>query len=644
MRRLSFLASSLALAAAVLPLQACSPETSPPPDIVIVCIDALRADHLGTYGHKRQTSPHIDALAAQALVYEQAWSASSWTKPSIPSLFTGLPPSEHGVFEGSHTESADRITSDVLAADHVTLAEALRQRGYRTAAFVKNAQLRAFLGFDQGFDRYVEEAGEAEEIVGHFLAWYNQQAGSPRFAYLHILDVHWPYRPREPYDRLFGETPGTIDFSTDRWRALRDDINDGRLVPSAADLARMVELYDGLIAQVDAALQRLFDALARDARSPVVVITADHGEEFYEHGKIGHGHSLSENLLHVPLILSIPGQAPGRITQPCSHLDLFPTLAHLAGAEVPSYLPGRDLLAAATSSSLQVAEVRHRSRHEIAWREGALKLVRTYRPEEVSPEPEDEIILRDDLRIEASFEREAERAPGEALRASKVEIKTHQEEDGVEVQGWLSRLDPAAREVQVFALNGKLSENTRIDDGQGNPITLDAFAVGDPVEMDGELRDDGTLEVDTLRRVEAQDAKLQLEGRASHVTKDGKQTLVELAGHKVMVDADTRLKDKRKPTEAPAPAAAAETASPFLPARLLAEEGLKVREKLHDLAADPEEHVDLAGEKHDDARTLAAHLERWLERAAKLWGNRVAARTGLDTSTVDELREIGYVR
>ena len=140
-------------------------EQETPPDILIICIDALRADHLGCYGYHRETSPNIDELSKRSLVFETTWSSSSWTKSAVPSLFTGLHPSEHRVFEGSHRDTMNRITSDVLDGSHETMAEALKKRGYRTAAFIKNAQLKGFLGFDQGFDLYEEEAGDAFEIV-----------------------------------------------------------------------------------------------------------------------------------------------------------------------------------------------------------------------------------------------------------------------------------------------------------------------------------------------------------------------------------------------------------------------------------------------------------------------------------------------
>src|SRR5437867_3877425 len=168
------------------------------PSVLLVLVDALRPDHLGCYGYGRPTSPVLDELASRSVLFENARAVSSWTKPSIPSLFTSLYPSQHGVFEGSAGGDGSAPESDVLPAEAKTLAEALKERGYATAAFVHNAQLRRQFGFDQGFDLYEETSKDAPAMVHRMLDWLRdgrgeRRQGGPFFVYLHLLDVHWPY-------------------------------------------------------------------------------------------------------------------------------------------------------------------------------------------------------------------------------------------------------------------------------------------------------------------------------------------------------------------------------------------------------------------------------------------------------------------
>ena len=178
------------------------------PDVVIILVDALRADHLGAYGHARDTTPAIDSLASDGVLFRQAISQSTFTKSSIASLFTGRYPYQHGVYWGSRTadpELPGAVTSDVLPARERTLAEMLRRRGLFTAAWVHNTHLRRFMGFGQGFVLYRDQAGDAARITRLATDWFDGPGRRYRtFAYIHYIDVHDPYRPAPPYDTLFG--------------------------------------------------------------------------------------------------------------------------------------------------------------------------------------------------------------------------------------------------------------------------------------------------------------------------------------------------------------------------------------------------------------------------------------------------------
>lgn len=618
-------------------------ETEAPPDILVICIDALRADHLGCYGYIRDTSPHIDALAKRSSIFETTWSASSWTKSAVPSLFTGLLPSEHRVFEGSHRDSQNRITSDVLDAQHVTLAEALKERGYRTAAFIKNAQLRAFLGFDQGFDLYLEDAGDADEIVTSFLQWYEDRQGTPSFAYLHILDPHWPYRPRPPFDTRFGSTTSDMDFATKKYRALRDGINSGETVPAVNDLTRMVELYDGLICQVDHALSRVFEAFDRLEDPPVVIITADHGEEFFENGKIGHGHSLSERLLRIPLIFSVPGHSPGRHRLPCSLIDLFPTVCALANADAPNYISGRDLFAPEEPRGprVVVAERRFSNRHLIAWREGDLKLIRAYRaPREKIDEGGNR--LDEGLRVEVRLDDELVHDVSR-WRADKLEIKKDQSEDGLEVQGLLEELDAGNGLVRVLGIEGFLRPDVAVSSPDGSTIGLRDVERGLPVEIDGRFDEKGVYRVKKLEIIDPERFSPEIEGFIEKAQKSGRTWIIALGGGRtVRVDRDSRFKDERETAvseEDPRPREDA-----LRPALLASSKGLDLDEQLYDLVRDPQETSDLSETRSADRARLGKRLEQWLARADRWVEWTMSERVELDEKTVEDLKAIGYLR
>lgn len=620
----------------------CPGESHDRPDIVIICIDALRADHLGCYGYGRDTSPNIDALGERSTLFENLSSASSWTKSAVPSLFTGLLPSEHGVFEGSHRDSADRITSDVLGADLETMAEVLKERGYRTAAFVENAQLRAFLGFDQGFDVYEEDAGEVYQIVDGFLEWYQDRDDAPSFAYLHILDPHWPYVPHPPFDTRFGRTESEMDFATKKYRALRDRINSGGTVPAQNDLARMVELYDGLIAQVDDALGRMFETFDALENPPVVIITADHGEEFYEDGKIGHGHSLSERLLHIPMIVFVPGREPARRSHPCSLIDLYPTVCALSGAEPPRYITGRDLLASGKTRkpSFVIAERQDSNRHLISWREGDLKLIRSYQaPDDGQGEGEDR--FSEGLRVEV-------RLDGEMLddasqwRADKIEIKEDQTETGLEVQGLLEVFDREKRLVRVLGLEGRLRADVTLTGVDGAELALSDLVAGQPVEIDGKFDDEDLFKIKKLRQIKPDSYSHELEGFIRTAREQGREWLIDLGGRTILVDRDSRFKDERTTERNDDERSGPNDA--LRPAGLLSLEGLKMKEQFFDLSVDREEKRDLSETRQVDSLPLARRLEKWLARTDQWFEGRKSERAVLDEETIKDLKAIGYMR
>lgn len=323
------------------------------PDLVLISVDTLRADHLELYGYGRETAPALTRWAAGGTVFERALATAPATQRSMASVLTGLLPP---VFDRQHDLGEGR--DPYLPAGVESLAERLAAAGYATGGFVSNAYLRRAEGFAQGFATWDETSGmfsaseahrgrSADDILGPARAWRADVEG-PAFLWVHLMDPHHPYEPREP---AAWEPVHTPDWTArdGEWRGLgvggvterllsfgRDRLPDAELVRWLQDR------YDAEIAQVDRALAALLDELGDDA---LVAFVADHGEAFGEHGRWLHGHALHEELLRVPLVLRGPGVPAGqRVEAQVSLVDLAPTLLELLGLDAPAQdFDGTDL-------------------------------------------------------------------------------------------------------------------------------------------------------------------------------------------------------------------------------------------------------------------------------------------------------------
>ena len=306
-----------------------SEEVGRPPNILLYVVDALRPDSLGCYGNEEVDTPAVDALARQGTLFENAFAQSSWTRPSMATLLTGLYPGVHRVLD----------RQDQLAENLTLLPEILRQHGYRTGFITTNPNVGSFFGFDQGWDTLQElyqrtQKGhvlgrelitDSETVTQEAIDWIDT-VERPFFLMILAVDPHWPYRPSERFDRY---THG----STQEHEKVRG-------------------LYYGEVAANDDSFGKLV-AYLRNRNlydETTTVFTSDHGEEFWEHGKRGHGKSLYEESLRVPLIIHSSSMAKGeRIDRPVQSVDLMPTLLAVAGLPIPPHLDGRSLVNAASS-------------------------------------------------------------------------------------------------------------------------------------------------------------------------------------------------------------------------------------------------------------------------------------------------------
>jgi arylsulfatase A-like enzyme len=333
------------------------------PNIILISIDTLRADHLGAYGYARDTSANLDALARDGTLFEHAFAQSPWTLPSHASMMTGLGPVAHGAMD----------LRGALSEAHETLAERLAREGYDAAAFVggtRSSFIGAERGLDQGFgfyghyphprpgwggllarrldharlkwiDRHV---GNADAEIAASLRWIETRANQPFFLFLHLFDVHsktvkLPYEAPEPFRERFCAGVDGVEFDG-CGRAghcaseyLHDLWSGAVASPSPQTIGRMQCLYDGGIAFVDDELGRLFGALRCLGlwENTLVVVTSDHGEAFFEHGVPDHT-ELYDEVLHVPLILRGPGIPKGqRSAESARTVDIAPTILALAG-------------------------------------------------------------------------------------------------------------------------------------------------------------------------------------------------------------------------------------------------------------------------------------------------------------------------
>ncbi|MCP5106802.1 MAG: sulfatase-like hydrolase/transferase [bacterium] len=310
------------------------------PNIVLIVVDCLRADHLGYYGCHRNTSPVIDGLAKEGMVFENAFSNTSWTKPSVASLFTSLYPNRHGVI----------TMTDIFPVPFLTMAEILKNNGYYTACFIGgNSFLREEFNYQQGFDLFKNDGYEespADILTDTFLDAVSPPSQRKFFAYIHYMDVHLPYHKNE-YNGLFMEkgikTPFTpFEFGK---HSLRESTADGTLPEETKN--RLVSVYDGQIRCVDEQIGRIISVLKQRnmLENTLVVITSDHGEELWDHNNFEHGHTLYNELIHVPLILVGNKLTHKKVKTPVTLVDLLPTF--LARANIRNgtlKLQGNDLL------------------------------------------------------------------------------------------------------------------------------------------------------------------------------------------------------------------------------------------------------------------------------------------------------------
>ncbi|HLF40616.1 MAG TPA: sulfatase, partial [Acidimicrobiia bacterium] len=554
--------------------------------IVLICVDALRADHIGCYAGRDRGTPHLDRLAGEGVCFRNAISQSSWTAPSVTSLMTGLYPSQHDIADVPRLGPGGAAQGRALGSSVPTLAGELVAAGYATAAFVAgNAYLKPEFGIMRGFDH----AGfltttDGAAALGAYAAWLDGPGPERSFCYLHLMEPHNPL-PRE-----LAATRPLVDRGVD-------------LAALQTGEDTLLDYYAASVRQADA---RVGDVLAvledRDrAGDTWVIVTADHGEELNEHGAmLSHGQSLYRQLVWVPLIMRLPGgRGAGRApAEPVSHIDLMPTILELAGVAVPT-LPGRSLLplidGEGAGERVAYSELLKRVSYSRSITTPTHHFIERYH---VSKAPPAGVA---DLEPGVGLEVKGHPAEGGAFLPTKISID---ERASPKVLGIVDAVDPAAGLVTVMGVTCEVGPDTELVGLDKEPFTLADLAAGDRVGADfGAAGPAGERPRATrlMRRKPGGESKL--EGRIETL-EGGDRPCIRLWGRAIPVDPDrVRVVSRGGRT---AKLSRRDVVAMVRDGRYLSKD-----RELYDFGADPAEAHNLVASEPALAAALEARLAGW---------------------------------
>ncbi|MEM8606984.1 MAG: sulfatase [Myxococcota bacterium] len=347
------------------------PPSKPAKNAIVVMIDTLRADHVSAYANTRVKAPALDAFARGGVVFERDSAVEDWTKPSCATMLTGLYPNTHK----TQSDSGKLPTSVKM------VSEEMKSQNVSTGAFIANGYVSGKFGFEKGWDAYTNyirenKRTEAEHVFTDAFEWIERKAeGGERFyAYVHTIDPHVPYDPPDSFLELYEKEPYRGSIAPRSTALLLEGIKKGTFKPTAADKRHIRALYDGEISYHDKWFGDFMDKLGKAGllEDTVVIVVSDHGEEFWEHGNVGHGHQIHQELIHVPFIMSWKGSLPegARVADNQDHCSLVPTLFDAMGLTRPEYLEGNSVLGIARGEATPAPAAgfsTHQGEREAAW-------------------------------------------------------------------------------------------------------------------------------------------------------------------------------------------------------------------------------------------------------------------------------------
>jgi arylsulfatase A-like enzyme len=412
-------------------------------NVILISIDTCRADYLGCYGYKRKTTPNIDALANEGILFENAYTPVPLTLPAHCSMLTGTNPPYHGVHDNFDSQ---------LGKSNITLAEILKGKGLTTGGIIGASLLNRQFGISKGFDTYNDQFDKSrqvtkeiserrgEEVSRYALKWLNENKRKSFFLFLHYYDAHDPYTPPEPFasrfvDNLYAGEIAYVDYCI------------GEVIKKLKEL----KLYD----------------------STLVIITGDHGQMLGEHGEQGHGYFIYQGALKVPLIFKMAGkEKPGRVTEAASLIDIVPTVCGLFKADVPKQVKGRNLLDGSLQKDPKGQErylycetlfpTKYKANSLLGIVGGNFKYIQTTRPElyDIAKDPEEKINL-----IEIEGQR------GRILQDHLKQILDEQLRKSNESELQMSEETRRAIESLGY-VGGKVSKDFEFDQSKDDPKDL----------------------------------------------------------------------------------------------------------------------------------------------------------------------------
>jgi arylsulfatase A-like enzyme len=321
----------------------------PQPNVFVFMLDTVRRDAFGCYGHPGAPTPIIDALAVEGVRFDQAVSTSGWTLPAIASFMTGTWPVLHGAVGRG-------VVLTPIRGEVPTAAEVLRRNGFATVGIANAAFVSPMVGMDRGFDifdhrySYNWDTRRAEETIGAAITELRQRRSSAGFYFIHLFDAHLDYNPPPEYAAKF--TRGRLDPPLPLTYEIALDLQsgeNGEEPPLSSDVDYIRGLYQGEVSFVDSQIGRFIEELKSLGLydHATIVVTSDHGEEFWDHGGFEHGHTLYDELVLIPLVIKFPTSMdlPGRVVQPQVRLlDVMPTVFEILGVTSPESFVGESLM------------------------------------------------------------------------------------------------------------------------------------------------------------------------------------------------------------------------------------------------------------------------------------------------------------
>jgi hypothetical protein len=585
------------------------------PHAILILVDALRADHLGCYAGEDLGTPNMDQLARQGVVFENAISQGSWTRPSTASMMTGLYPSQNGVGTRWSKTGEGRLSARTLDPSIPTLAETLTACGHTTAFMGGSAVLKPLFGVTRGFTHNLWRsiANDGAVIVEDFEQWIQTERPESSFCYMHFMDVHKPL----PMETI----PARLDTGLDL-----DLVQESK--------NELMSYYAAAVRRVDRHIGGVIRALESEGmlEDTLIILSADHGEELGEHGgMLSHGRTLYRELLHVPLVMRLPGQdfARERIDQPVQLIDFMPTILDYLQCP-PIDVPGRSLLTLLqgedTERAAAFSEHVKPDRYSQSVTTRTHQLIQSYRLENTRPgSPAD---LQPGLSVAAK----GQRIQGGRFIPTKIFI---QGEERPTLSGTVERVDAASSSVSLLGITCQVNEDTRfIGKEDSGPLTFDGLAVGDRVTLNFTAESNGRRVATTVKR-KPPGGKSKIEGRIERVQDlEGGLRSITVLGMDVLTDSNTKIRAMKDENREEI------TVSPVN--RVLTGDFIDVHTELYDVTSDPAETRDIVDERPDIAQELEEMLALWTQ---SLLG-QVQETTGsvdVDPETMEQLRLMGYV-